>query len=515
MPITSLRTAVLMLAASVPLTAQAGNEEIFVGTSTSGSVDTHAFVASGTGATTYQSPNPYTDNVTDAVWANTGRNVYVAQSLGNRVSLGQWNGSVPTWSPFYPAPGACYGLGLDAGRQRLWVLTGAAASTRELHCVDADPSSATYGTMLTQTTSLSGASLERWALSPSGNLAAVPHVFVNSGLFQVVDTNPASATFLQTIVSTTMPGAAAMGFAFASDCEVSIDDLYAYVLYTGIGAAALAVYDLTANAWLDFAAAPGQQDFAITLSVPNGMALAWDRSFAVLSGQGGGGWAMRIDFDYANPTNSTSTQFAGLSIPNANGISLSPENTRAAVTSTPQSVAPPGTLVVFDVQTGAVLHTVPLGNMWNIYTTVWQDESPTATFLPFGSGCPGSLGVPTLAAAPGSRPALGTTFVTTAGNLPFGIAVLEVGLSNTLTSSSLPLPLPLDTLGMIGCSLLVDPLVAFALVNAGSTANWTWTLPSNQTLFGQHFYAQAFALDPAANAFGFTASNGADGKLGF
>src|SRR5262245_52799703 len=345
---------------TVPLLAQAGNEVVFVGTSTAGSTDLHAFVASGTGTVLQIAGNIYTDNVTDAVWANTGRNLYVGQSLQNRVSRAEWNGSSATWSSFYTAPGACYGLGLDRFRQRLWVLTGP-GSSRELHCLDADPTSPTYGTLLAYTTTLGSASRERWALSPLGNLAAVPYVFLSSGLFQLVDTNPASATFLQPIVSTPVPNAQALGFSFVAACAVSFDEAYAYVLYTGIPPAAnLAVWDVGASQWLDFGAAPGQQDFPITVPVPNGMELSFDRSFAVVAGQGGSGGVMRIDFDYAIPANTVGTAYTGLTVPNCNGISLSPEDGRVAVTSTPASVSPPGTLVILDRSSGAVLHSVPL-----------------------------------------------------------------------------------------------------------------------------------------------------------
>ncbi|MBL8754314.1 MAG: hypothetical protein JNK15_13515 [Planctomycetes bacterium] len=500
--------------AALPVSAQAGNETIFVGTSTSGSTDLHACVASGPGSLVWQSPSPFTNNVTDAVWADQGRRIYVGQSLGNQVSVADWNGATPTWSAFYAAPGACYGLGLDAGRQRLWVLTGASTSSRQLHCLDADLGSPGYGTLLAST-NLASASRERWELSPSGNLAAVPHVFINTGLFELVDTNPSSPTFLQTLVSTPVPGAASSGFAFVSACEISIDDAYAYVLYAGLGSGALAVFDIATSAWLDFDPAPGQQDMAVGVSVPNGLALAPDRSFALVAGGGSTTGVARVDFDYGIPANTTVTLFAAVVAPNCNGLSLSPEATRACVTSTPASVSPPGTLIVFDVTSGGVLHTVPLGAMWNIYTTAWQAESPTATFDAFGVGCTGSSGVPVLAAATGSRPALGTTFVTEVSNLPYGIAVLQIGFSNTLTSTNVPLPLDLTILGMPGCNLLVDPLAAFVLSGPGSTASWSWALPGGQSLFGATFFAQAFSLDPAANAFGFAASNGGAGKLGY
>lgn len=514
MPSLISRAAIVLSFAAVPLLAQAGNEVIFIGTSTSGSTDNSAFVESATGVILSTGPSPYTNNITDAVWANTGRNLYCGESLGNQVSRAEWNGSSPNWSTFYPAPGACYGVGFDHARQVLWTLTGPSGSTRELHCIDADPTSLGYGTLLTQTTVLSGASRERWGLSPSGNLAAVPHVFINGGLLQVVDTNPGSATFLQIVASTTIPGAASSGFAFVSAATVSIDDGYVYCLYAGLGTGGLAVFEMATQSLLDFDAAPGQQDMAVGVTVPNGMALSLDRSFALVCGGGGTTGVARIDFDYLNPANSTMALLP-ITATNCDGLSLSPEGTRGAITSTPASVSPPGTLIVFDAFTGGVLQSVPLGNMWNIYTTAWQDASPTATFVPFGSGCAGTLGQSLLSAATGSRPALGSTFTVEASNLPFGLAVLDIGLSSTMTGGGIPLPLDLSFLGMAGCSLFVDPLATFVMSGAGSTASWSWALPSSQNLFGVAFFMQAFPLDLAANPFGFTASNAGMGTLGF
>jgi hypothetical protein len=510
----ALQVASLVITA-LPLAAQAGNEIVFVGTSVGGNADPHYFVASGTGAIANSGGNVSTDNVTDAVWADTGRNLYVSQSIQPRVSRAQWNGTTPAWSTFYAAPGACYGLGHDRGRQRLWVLTGPSGSTRELHCLDADPNSAGYGTLITQTTVLGTASRERWELSPSGNLAAVPHVFLQGGLFQIVDTDPASATFLQIVVSTTVPNATG-GFSFATDCAISIDDQYAYLLYTGLGTSGLAVMHIPTATWLDFdSATPGQQDFVITLAVPNLMALSIDRSFAVVSGQGGGGWLMRIDFDYTTPANTTTTQYLqGQNLlPNCNGVSLSEDNTRVAVTATPTNLATPSYLVILDALTGAQLQYVTLPAAWNVYTTAWQDASPVASYVPFGAGCAGTLGVPSLHAAAGSRPALGSPFAVEVHNLPVNLAILTVGFSNT-ASGAIPLPLPLGSFGMPGCSLLADPLATVFLVGAAQSATWNWNVPNGAGFFGLQFYNQAFVLDGPANAAGLTASNGGAGWIG-
>ncbi|HEB53430.1 MAG TPA: hypothetical protein ENI87_09275 [bacterium] len=497
------------------LSAQAGNEVLFVGSSTSGSTDQHAFVESATGNVLVAAGSPFTDNCTDAVWAHSGRRLYLGQSLMNQVAQADWNGSSPSWSTLYSAPGACYGVELDVGRNRLWTLTGASASTRELVCIDVDINSPNYGSVLAQTAVLGTQARERWGLSYPGNLACVPAVFLNSGGMDLVDTNPASATFLQVVASSPVPGANS-GFTFASDCAVSLDELYAYVLFTGLGQDGLAVYDIGSGTWLDFDPAPGTQSLVFSDPIPNLMALSLDRSFAIVSGQGGAGWVARVDFDYANPSNSTITPYQlSVPVPDCNAVSLSPEQTRAAVTSTATFLSTPSELTVFDVNTGALLQNVTLSAMWNVYTTAWQDASPIAHYSTFGSGCSGSIGTPVLLPAAGSRPALGSAFDVEVSNLPFGVAAMATGLSASVTSGGLPLPFDLTVLGMPGCTQYVDALVLDVIQSAGTTATWTWNVPSSPSLFGQEFFNQAFSLDPAANAFGFVASNAGNGKLGY
>lgn len=136
-----------------------------------------------------------------------------------------------------------------------------------------------------------------------------------------------------------------------------------------------------------------------------------------------------------------------------------------------------------------------------------------ASYTSFGAGCSGSLGVPTLQAAAGVEPAIGSTFQIEVGNLPTNLALMAFGLSNT-TSGALPLPLDLGVIGMPSCQLLVDPVVIEAIVGAGNLATWTWNVPNNPSLSGLSFYNQAFSFDPPANGFGFAASNGGEGSLG-
>lgn len=135
-----------------------------------------------------------------------------------------------------------------------------------------------------------------------------------------------------------------------------------------------------------------------------------------------------------------------------------------------------------------------------------------ADYRTFGAGCPGALGVPTVAAAPGSLPKLGTTFTATAGNLPVSAGLMITGLSNTLASGSIPLPFPLAGLGWPGCNLLVDPLLTDTIVGAANSANWSLTIPSANVLIGFQFYNQAASLDPGPSFLTF--SNGGSARIG-
>ncbi|MFK7741702.1 MAG: hypothetical protein AB8H80_15395 [Planctomycetota bacterium] len=137
-----------------------------------------------------------------------------------------------------------------------------------------------------------------------------------------------------------------------------------------------------------------------------------------------------------------------------------------------------------------------------------------ARFVPFGVGCAGSLGVPTLRANPGGLPALGGTLSLTVGQLPSGLAVLVGGEGNAMVGGSLPLPLDLSAIGMTSCMLRVDPAASVALSGSGNAATWNLPVPNNQALFGYRFFLQAFSFDPAANALGFTATGGVRVEVG-
>ncbi|HZT55452.1 MAG TPA: hypothetical protein VFA35_04435, partial [Burkholderiaceae bacterium] len=204
--------------------------------------------------------------------------------------------------------------------------------------------------------------------------------------------------------------------------------------------------------------------------------------------------------------NTTLTQYlpgSGL-LAGCNGVSLSADGRRLAVTSTAPS------LLLIDVRTGALLQNIALPGASNIYTTAWQDLRPGAVYAPYGAGCAGSLGVPTLGAA--APPALGTFFQANVGNLPGGVAFMVTGFSATANGPT-PLPLDLGPLGMPGCSLLAEAALTTLLLG-GTTATWQLAIPNDPTYLGFTFYNQGFALDPPANALGLTVSNGAHAVIG-
>ena len=110
-----------------------------------------------------------------------------------------------------------------------------------------------------------------------------------------------------------------------------------------------------------------------------------------------------------------------------------------------------------------------------------------ATYDTFGTGCPGALGIPTLALAPGSGPTLGTTLSVNVGNLPFGVGLMITGLSNTLFGGAIPLPMSLAGLGYPGCNLLVDAMLIDTIVGPPTSATWSFPIPNNMAFAGFTF----------------------------
>lgn len=141
------------------------------------------------------------------------------------------------------------------------------------------------------------------------------------------------------------------------------------------------------------------------------------------------------------------------------------------------------------------------------------DTQSLATITPFGQGCQGSCGELTLGST--GRPTLGRGLTMFAAPLPqtFTVMLGVIGFSDSALGS-LPLPFDLSGIGMPGCRLLTSREVMRAEV---TSVAWSWRqpLPGSPIFLGATLHAQAFAADPAGNALGLVASNGAHLTVGF
>ncbi len=145
------------------------------------------------------------------------------------------------------------------------------------------------------------------------------------------------------------------------------------------------------------------------------------------------------------------------------------------------------------------------------FTDTWEYGPVTpAAYEPFGQGCTGSAGIPTLGAVGNSRPWLGDTLHVELGNVPWGSTPVSLvfGMSDTM-AGTLPLPAALDPIGMTGCTLYTSFLAEVPAVPVGGVAAWSFpvTLPASE--LGGMLFQQAFVMDVGANPLGLTASNAA------
>lgn len=157
---------------------------------------------------------------------------------------------------------------------------------------------------------------------------------------------------------------------------------------------------------------------------------------------------------------------------------------------------------------GGVANSSSFGDTWEFHPT-----TSTAAYVPFGAGCPGSNGLPVLTNS--GTPRLGEWFsIELSGGLPSSLAIAILGFSS-VTWGTIPLPLPLDTVGAPGCTLLtgLDQL-DFALMTPAGGASVAFRVPNTHGLMGLDFYQQFAVLDSTINALGLVGSNGGHGTVG-
>jgi hypothetical protein len=133
-------------------------------------------------------------------------------------------------------------------------------------------------------------------------------------------------------------------------------------------------------------------------------------------------------------------------------------------------------------------------------------EKIITSWVPFGSGCAGTNGVPTLELV--GEPLLGATFQLDVVNLPAagGAFLMALGFSDT-NSAFGPLPFDMGQLGAPGCSILCDIVNATLLLHTGGTGHYSLPIPNAQILLAVQFFQQAYVADATVNPLGVTTSN--------
>ena len=152
---------------------------------------------------------------------------------------------------------------------------------------------------------------------------------------------------------------------------------------------------------------------------------------------------------------------------------------------------------------------LPAGRSYLRVAATWEGNNAAligseSRYVGFAAGCAGSA--PASRIVPRDTPQIGRTFPALLTNLPSNLALLAFGWNPQP-------PVPLDPLGMPGCTahIAVDSVVT---VSGVGEARFELPIPLLPTLLGQHFYNQAFVLDPAANPLGAVVSEAMEGVIG-
>jgi hypothetical protein len=165
------------------------------------------------------------------------------------------------------------------------------------------------------------------------------------------------------------------------------------------------------------------------------------------------------------------------------------------------SGATPSTIVRswFDARRGCVRAFAPAYSGVAYGRVLELREPDAASWVPYGVGCVGSNGAPTLGAGPGALPRLGSTFVLQLGGLPGspGLALFAFG-TDLVEWNGAALPVALDGAGLPGCAIWLAPAASVLLAHSGGTRTVALPIPALPSLTGLVLGVQAFAFDAAA-----------------
>ncbi len=135
--------------------------------------------------------------------------------------------------------------------------------------------------------------------------------------------------------------------------------------------------------------------------------------------------------------------------------------------------------------------------------------APMASYTNYGTGCAGTNGIVQLDVVPSMMPVIGNELGVAISNLPIFATqtFFAIGLQ--------PQPaVPLDAIGMAGCTLDVNILGVQIVPATFGTATWEAPMSTDPTWYGVSIYHQAFTPDPGANTLGLTSSIGGQATVG-
>jgi hypothetical protein len=353
----------------------------FAGTSLMGAADPAFMIGflAGKAQLLSSQSQPETNNVNGAVFTQSGKELFVSAGFLSTSTLSRCDLSVwpPAWSTFYtPASGAAgpFDVQADEPRGLLYALESPTTSTGDyvLKAYDMVAGSPTYGMEVASTANLltpgTFTIAESFALSSDGRIALVLEIFEARVI--VVDTDPASATFMTVLHSLPIPSTSLPDAPFATDVDLSSSDGIALITlqHSGQSPSEVALLDLGSMTFTDFNGnSPGVQHMG-SYSLPQfsmGSAavtidLANNATFAVVGGFGGSGWAGRIDF--GGPSGWSYTAYSPSSgLKDVWSVSLSSDNQQVGIETQ-------GEVLFLNPKTGVQVSAVGVPTLTNVYT---------------------------------------------------------------------------------------------------------------------------------------------------
>jgi len=335
------------------------------------------FLVDPSGPAVTNTINGVNQRVQGSVFSRDGRSLFVAgdMALTPNITYADLSTGTPVWTNLHTFSSSLalsgIGLALDDDNGLLWSLQLQSLSMATLFGLDADPTSATFGSVVAGFPINNGGTPAYWAMNKTLRMAALGLLFTPGVV--LVDVDPASGTFgqvLANLVVPVSPGAVlpgVTGICFSRDG----DQMYVAIQNGGGQTGEVARYSFSQAAWIDHDPATTITDnlgpFSnpplpfgpnpISLSAPE---YGEDSDWFVVSGFGGpgGGWAGRVDLTNTGAGGWAFTPATGASLNEAWFSAVDPAGTSVAVAVLQSNGQ--GALEFFDPMTMAVTNIVNL-----------------------------------------------------------------------------------------------------------------------------------------------------------